>query len=73
MYIKKIKLIKDKCRDKKFNISLAESCTGGLLSSLFTQIPGSSEFFDSSYVVYSNKSKINALKVSPLIINRYGE
>ena len=72
MYIKKIKLIKDKCRDKKFNISLAESCTGGLLSSLFTQIPGSSEFFDSSYVVYSNKSKINALKVSPLIINRYG-
>ena len=55
MYIKKIKLIKSKCRDKKINISLAESCTGGLLSSLFTQVPGSSEFFDSSYIVYSNK------------------
>ena len=72
MYIKKIKLIKSKCKNKKFNISLAESCTGGLLSSLFTQIPGSSEFFDSSYVVYSNKSKINILKVPPLIIKRYG-
>ena len=72
MYIKKIKLIKSKCRDKKFNISFAESCTGGLLSSLFTQIPGSSEFFDSSYVVYSNKSKINALDVPRLIIKRYG-
>ena len=72
MYIKKIKLIKSRCKDKKFNISFAESCTGGLLSSLFTQIPGSSEFFDSSYIVYSNKSKINSLKVSSLIIKRYG-
>tara|TARA_Y100000748_G_scaffold30724_1_gene22691 strand:+ start:916 stop:1404 length:489 start_codon:yes stop_codon:yes gene_type:complete len=72
MHLKKIKLIKSKCRDKKFNISFAESCTGGLLSSLFTQIPGSSEFFDSSYVVYSNRSKINELKVPSLIIKRYG-
>ena len=72
MHLKKIKLIKSKCRDKKFNISFAESCTGGLLSSLFTQIPGSSEFFDSSYVVYSNRSKINELKVPSIIIKRYG-
>ena len=72
MHLKKIKLIKSKCRDKKFNISFAESCTGGLLSSLFTQVPGSSEFFDSSYVVYSNRSKINELKVPSLIIKRYG-
>ena len=68
----KIKLIKKICKDKKFNISLAESCTGGLLSSLFTQIPGSSEFFDSSYIVYSNKSKINSLKVPSSVIKRYG-
>ena len=72
MYIKKIKLIKSKCIEKKFNISLAESCTGGLLSSLLTQIRGSSEFFDSSYIVYSNKSKINTLKVPSLIIKKYG-
>ena len=72
MHLKKIRLIKKFCKDKEFNISLAESCTGGLLSSLFTQIPGSSEFFDSSYIVYSNKSKVNALKVPLRIIKKYG-
>ena len=72
MYLKKIKLIKKLCRDKDSKISLAESCTGGLLSSLLTQIPGSSEFFDSSYIVYSNKSKINSLEVSPSILKKYG-
>ncbi len=72
MYLKKIKLIKNLCKDKDLNISLAESCTGGLLSALLTQIPGSSEFFDSSYIVYSNKSKINSLGVSSSIIKNYG-
>ena len=72
MYLKKIKLIKKLCRDKDSKISLAESCTGGLLSSLLTQIPGSSEFFDSSYIVYSNKSKINSLGVPPSILKKYG-
>ena len=72
MYLKKIKLIKRLCRDKEFNISLAESCTGGLLSALLTQISGSSEYFDSSYIVYSNKSKIDSLRVSSAIIKKYG-
>ncbi len=72
MHLKKIRLIKKLCKDKEFNISLAESCTGGLLSSLLTQIQGSSEFFDSSYIVYSNKSKVNALKVPLRIIKKYG-
>ena len=72
MYLKKVKLIKKLCKDKEFNISLAESCTGGLLSALLTQIPGSSEFFDSSYIVYSNKSKIYSLKVPSTVIKKYG-
>tara|TARA_Y100000590_G_scaffold387740_1_gene461566 strand:- start:1234 stop:1722 length:489 start_codon:yes stop_codon:yes gene_type:complete len=72
MYLKKIRLIKKLCNDKESKISLAESCTGGLLSSLLTQIPGSSEFFESSYIVYSNKSKINSLGVSPSILKKYG-
>tara|TARA_Y100001970_G_C14205171_1_gene843534 strand:- start:1441 stop:1929 length:489 start_codon:yes stop_codon:yes gene_type:complete len=72
MYLKKIKLIKKLCKNKELNISLAESCTGGLLSALLTQIPGSSEFFDGSYIVYSNKSKINLLGVSSTIIKKYG-
>ena len=72
MYVKKIRLIKNICEDRKFRISVAESCTGGLLSSLFTQISGASSFFDSGYVVYSNKSKINLLNVPSRIINKYG-
>ena len=72
MYLKKVKLIRKLCKDKEFNISLAESCTGGLLSALLTQIPGSSEFFDSSYIVYSNKSKIHLLKVPSTVIKKYG-
>tara|TARA_B100000029_G_C17031508_1_gene762381 strand:+ start:132 stop:620 length:489 start_codon:yes stop_codon:yes gene_type:complete len=72
MHLKKIKLIKKLCKDKEFNISIAESCTGGLLSALLTQIPGSSEFFDSSYIVYSNKSKIRSLRVPSIIIKKYG-
>tara|TARA_B100000686_G_scaffold350773_1_gene447671 strand:+ start:1233 stop:1721 length:489 start_codon:yes stop_codon:yes gene_type:complete len=72
MYLKKVKLIRKLCKDKEFNISLAESCTGGLLSTLLTQIPGSSEFFDSSYIVYSNKSKIHLLKVPSTVIKKYG-
>jgi len=72
MYLKKIKSIKKLCNDKGLNISFAESCTGGLLSSMFTKIPGSSEFFDSSYIVYSNKSKVNALNVPSKILKKYG-
>ena len=72
MFINKIKLIKKIRRKKFFNMSFAESCTGGLLSSLFTQISGSSEFFDSSYIVYSNKSKINLLKIPKKILDDYG-
>ena len=48
---------------KKLNISFAESCTGGLLSSTITSINGSSKVFTIGFVTYSNQSKINSLKV----------
>ena len=57
---------------KKIKISFAESCTGGLLSSAITSINGSSKSFNLGLVVYSNKSKINVLKVSKKIIKKYG-
>ena len=57
---------------KKLKISFAESCTGGLLSSLVTSISGSSRVFNLSLVTYSNKAKIDVLKVPRKIINRYG-
>jgi nicotinamide-nucleotide amidase len=45
-------------------LSVAESCTGGLIAKYFTDFPGSSVFFDSGFVTYSNESKINYLNVS---------
>tara|TARA_B100000965_G_C19595910_1_gene760220 strand:- start:3229 stop:3717 length:489 start_codon:yes stop_codon:yes gene_type:complete len=72
MYLKKINSIKNICLKKEYDISLAESCTGGLLSSLFTKLPGSSKFFEGSYIVYSNKLKITLLGVPSGIIKKYG-
>ena len=57
---------------KKFTISFAESCTGGMISSAITSIKGSSKIFSIGMVVYSNKSKINVLKIPKNIINKYG-
>jgi len=57
---------------KKIKISLAESCTGGLLASTITSIDGSSKIFHLGLVTYSNQSKIKILKVNKNIIKRYG-
>ena len=59
-------------KKKKYKISLAESCTGGLLSSSITSVSGSSKVFTLGLVAYSNQSKINDLKVSKNIIRKYG-
>ena len=65
------KLVK-KLIKKKLKISFAESCTGGLLSSTITSISGSSKVFNLGLVTYSNKTKINILKVPKKIITKYG-
>ena len=57
---------------KKLKISFAESCTGGLLSSSITSISGSSKVFNLGLITYSNKAKIEILKVPKKIISRYG-
>ena len=57
---------------KKLKISFAESCTGGLLSSSITSISGSSKVFNLGLVTYSNKAKINILKVPKKIISKNG-
>jgi PncC family amidohydrolase len=65
------KLVK-KLIKKKLNISFAESCTGGLLSSSITSISGSSKIFGLSLITYSNNAKINFLKVPKKIISKHG-
>lgn len=53
-------------------ISCAESCTGGLLSSAFTDVSGSSEFIKINFVTYANEAKINFVDVKPETLNIYG-
>jgi len=65
------KLVK-KLIQKKLKISFAESCTGGMLSSTITSVSGSSKVFDLGLVTYSNKAKIDILKVPEKIISKYG-
>ena len=65
------KLVK-KLIQKKLKISFAESCTGGMLSSTITSISGSSKVFNLGLVTYSNKTKIEILKVPKKIINKHG-
>ena len=67
-----IKKIINKLINKRLTISVAESCTGGLLSNILTSISGSSKVFKFGLVVYSNKSKINILHISKKIIKKYG-
>ena len=53
-------------------IASAESCTGGMLSSTITDIPGSSAIFDCGFVTYSNISKMTLLSVNENTLHRHG-
>tara|TARA_Y100000816_G_scaffold179305_1_gene129644 strand:+ start:679 stop:1152 length:474 start_codon:yes stop_codon:yes gene_type:complete len=66
--LKVVKLL----RFKQIKISLAESCTGGLLASTITSISGASKIFTLGLVTYSNQSKIKILKVPKKIIIKHG-
>ena len=70
--ISKCKIIVKLLKKKKFSISFAESCTGGMLSSAITSINGSSKVFTMGLVTYSNQSKIEILNVSKSTIRKYG-
>lgn len=57
---------------RKQFVTCAESCTGGLLSAALTSIPGSSAFFDRSFITYSNKAKQQMLNVNFETLRHYG-
>ena len=59
-------------KSKNLTLSLAESCTAGFISSLIVQVPGASDFFDSSVVCYSLISKEKLLGVKKAILKRHG-
>jgi nicotinamide-nucleotide amidase len=58
--------------EKKRTVATAESCTGGLLAKMLTDLPGSSSFFTQGWVTYSNLSKYDRLGVPTDVINVYG-
>ena len=57
---------------KKLTISVAESCTGGLLAYNLTKLANSSKYFQMGLTTYSNQAKIKILKVNKNIIRKYG-
>lgn len=60
------------CTRNKMLVATAESCTGGMIISLLTDIPGSSSMVDRGFVTYSNEAKTEMLGVSPETLERHG-
>jgi nicotinamide-nucleotide amidase len=58
--------------DDNLTISVAESCTGGALTSALTSVSGASSYFDRGYIAYSNKAKVDMLKVDSQVIGTKG-
>jgi len=58
--------------ERELRLSIAESCTGGLISSIITDASGSSAYFDRSIVAYSNAAKVEILGVEESVIDEYG-
>jgi len=67
-----IQLLHKKLIKKKLSISVAESCTGGLLAHNLTKLANSSKYFQMGLTTYSNQAKIKILKVNKNIIKKYG-
>lgn len=59
-------------RDAGCRIALAESCTGGLCAAAITEVAGSSDVFESSFVTYANEAKIRLLGVEEELLNTFG-
>ena len=60
------------CRRQGWHVATAESCTGGLIAALLTQIPGSSDVVERAFVAYSNEAKIEMLGVPASLISESG-
>lgn len=68
----KVNEILELCRKYQIKIRTVESCTGGALAHLFTQLPGSSECFDRGVIAYSNEAKHELLDIPTNLIEEHG-
>jgi nicotinamide-nucleotide amidase len=60
------------CERRKLLVATAESCTGGMIISILTDIPGSSSMVDRGFVTYSNEAKTDMLGVEPVSLEAFG-
>ena len=70
--INKAIVVLDALKKRGLKTVLAESCTGGLISTVLSEAPGAAEHFEGSFVVYTPEQKHLALKVPPALIEEYG-
>jgi nicotinamide-nucleotide amidase len=66
------RVLGDLIRKEGWRVGTAESCTGGLLASRITDVPGSSDYFDGGFVCYSNQAKVEWLGVPRELIEAHG-
>ena len=62
----------DLLRKTSRTIATAESCTGGIIAKMITDVPGASDCFNYGWVTYSNDAKVDQLGVGPVLINEHG-
>jgi nicotinamide-nucleotide amidase len=62
----------DLLRARELKLATAESCTGGLIAAILTEVPGSSDVFERGFVTYSNEAKAEMLGVPAALIKEHG-
>lgn len=70
--LQRAELLLADCRDAQLKIATAESCTGGLIAALLTEVPGSSDVVERGFVTYSNEAKRDSLGVPGDLIADFG-
>ena len=67
-----LELLAQDALEQNYSLACAESCTGGMISEMFTRIPGSSSFFNGSIVAYQNEIKTSLLDVPVKVLENHG-
>jgi len=70
--VEKAARVLDACRQAGLRVATAESCTGGLVAGLLTEVPGSSDVLDRGFITYANRAKVEMLGVREDSLLRFG-
>ena len=70
--LERIRILIKEYAEKNILVAIAESCTGGYISHMITNISGASDMFERGIVSYGNQAKVDILKVDPIILEKEG-